>query len=268
MESSSAFDAIDFDRVREIYDHDTVVSSSASQDLVRSEAIAFHAQCMPEQRYLPAYRSYPTVLKIIPECVEFIFDFRHERNYGPVEGGIESLASTWYQILVGNTVLEDDFTRVDLTSSFDNLLFFYDKRLRSIIDDLRRDNDIRYSDKLANRLTELISLGYEDEFDQIPIKLGSLNNFIRFIKSNKNIKRPNVVLTPSREIQTQWGKSKDKKLIVIFLEGGEISFVLYVKNKIKPKKIDRHASTTTTDMLLNIIKPCGAHKWVLDSEYD
>lgn len=268
VESSSAFDAIDLVRVKDTSGHATAVSSSALHGSIGLEVVVLPAQSLRGRQCIPINRSYPVAVGVRPECLEFILETHLEGYYAPIfEGRVESLASIWYQITADNTVIEDDYTRAEQTSSFDNLLSFYDKKLSSKITELRNYKDIDYSDKLADRLTELVGLGYEEEFDQVPIKIESLSNFISFIKSNISIKCPNIVLTPSREIQAQWGKAKDKKLVVVFLGGGEINFVLFVRNKISLSKIDRHAITTTVDMLLDIIKPSGAHGWVLNTKH-
>lgn len=118
-----------------------------------------------------------------------------------------------------------------------------------------------YAETLATRLEQLVQLGYEDDPERIPLHSASLHNLFTLLQAEHGLSRPTVVLTPSRNIQAQWGKQHDRKLVAEFWPSGEVSYVVFSRNPRNPNKISRGSALVSTDSFLDTVRPFGALEW-------
>jgi len=138
-------------------------------------------------------------------------------------------------------------------SPFDILILDEDKELKKGIFCLRKLVGVEYADILAQRVEYLIQVAYEDEPDCIPLVSASLNSFINLFISNPELLRPNIVLTPSRNLQAQWGKQRDKKFVVEFLQGNLVNFVLFTQDPVRKSKIARLSGQITKIIIMYFV---------------
>lgn len=122
-------------------------------------------------------------------------------------------------------------------SPFDILQQREDKKLRNSIEFLRCNGNPEYADTVAERLNNLLKLGYEDEPDQTPIVPESMNTFVNLLIHHHELYRPKIAITPNRRIQAKWRKDRNNKLVAEFMVDSNISFVLFLPAKSRPQKM-------------------------------
>jgi hypothetical protein len=135
-----------------------------------------------------------------------------------------------------------------------------EKKIKKLIDYVRKESKIQFSQELAVRLDFLQEAVGEDP-DEVPISPESLRNFISFLRRTLNLKYPNVVLTPSNEIRAQWRTAPNRHFAVVFLSTGEARFVIFTPNPKNPDKIDRLSGITSVDSLMETVKPHRILEW-------
>lgn len=134
------------------------------------------------------------------------------------------------------------------------------------IDFIKELPDIQYSKHLAERIEYLISVSEEDFPEQEPMACPSLCDFVNFIVSHKNINYPDVILTYTGNIRSQWRKASNKHFAVEFMGDGNISFVIFAPDSDLPYKTNRVAGETTIESLFKIVEPYGVFNWMLKEE--
>ena len=125
------------------------------------------------------------------------------------------------------------------------------------IDNLRKKLDVPFAYQLAGRLEYLDETSKEEFPEQAPISPRSLEDFIAYILSIKNITYPGVVLTYSGNIRAEWTISKNKHFAVEFLGNNDVHFVVFSPDPKDPFKINRASGQTTVGSLMNITQPHG-----------
>jgi hypothetical protein len=134
------------------------------------------------------------------------------------------------------------------------------KKISQIINSLVDGTNIEFAQKLADRLLSLYDAVREDpEEDLVP--LGSLRNFVKFLRSTPRLKYPDVVLTPSNEVSAQWRKAPNRHFAVVFQATGEARFVIFTPNPKDAVKTDRLSGITSVEALMDVAKPHGVFDW-------
>ena len=91
----------------------------------------------------------------------------------------------------------------ETNSPFEQIKYNDEELLQENILRIRDNANVNYAERVASRIEDLIQFGYEYEPDIIPIIPTSLHSLVEFLVNNTNLVRPNLVLTPSRNIQAQ-----------------------------------------------------------------
>lgn len=133
-----------------------------------------------------------------------------------------------------------------------------DRAIRRILIDLH----VSFSRGIFERVRELIGYGYEDEPDQVPISPESVENLIVFFQQYPHASRPNIVVTPSRNIQMQWGKQPDRKLVIELLPNYNARFVVFSRDIDRPEKINRMSGRVSTKHVIDAVKSFGVLSWI------
>jgi hypothetical protein len=148
-------------------------------------------------------------------------------------------------------------------SPFDALeeLLSGDERVQRLIDFIRNQSNLQFAQQLSGRLFWLYQAAKEEDPEEVPISPESLRNFIVFIQKTRNLRYPEVVLTPSNEIRAQWRTAPNRHFAVVFLPTGEARFVIFSPNRRDPDRIDRLSGITSVDTLMETAEPHGILEW-------
>lgn len=135
------------------------------------------------------------------------------------------------------------------------------EKIRKLISYIRDESDVEFAQELADRLNSLFEAAKEEDPDEVPISPESLSNFIGFLQKTTNLRRPDVVLTPSNEICAQWRTAPNRHFSVVFLPSGETRYVIFTPNLGDPDKIDRLSGITYVDSLIDTAEPHRVLEW-------
>jgi hypothetical protein len=122
-----------------------------------------------------------------------------------------------------------------------------------------------FAERLAKRLDYLAKLNEEESPKQAPIAPESLQDFVAFLESTPKLVYPDVVLTPSGNIQAEWRKGKNRHFAVEFAGSGDVHFVVFAPDPKDPYKTIRASGMATVASLLDIVCPYGVDSWATAS---
>lgn len=133
-----------------------------------------------------------------------------------------------------------------------------------LITTLRTSTDLPQGNRLAARLEDLIAISEEEFPEQEPISSRSLEDFLIMIRSVPDIAYPEVVLTCEGNIRAEWTKSRNKHFAVEFLGAGEVRFVVFAPDPVKPYNTNRCSGVSTLDSLMDLVRPYRVFDWIVD----
>lgn len=152
------------------------------------------------------------------------------------------------------SILESPFDVLDETLTDE-------EKVRKVVDYIRDESKIQFAEELAARLTLLYEAAKDEDPDEVPISAESLSNFVGFLQETPNLRYPDVVLTPSKEIRAQWRRGPNRHFAVVFLPTGETRYVIFTPNVRDPDKIDRLSGITSVDTLMETAQPHRVLDW-------
>ncbi len=144
----------------------------------------------------------------------------------------------------------------------------------AIVDDFR-DNDAKvvelisfirkflkapYSSKLSKRIEILFEYSNEDP-EEPEISTESLQNFVAFIQAFQNLTYPDVVLSPSGNIVSEWRADPNRHFSAEFLPSGEVRFVIFKPNTFNQERPIRLSGLAPWESLSDIISLHGVFRW-------
>lgn len=190
---------------------------------------------------------YPTLwnLSAIPQQVNI------QKRLSPVVSTM-----VWDNIEIQISSNPSSFTQQDLLESEENQISNLIERVRLL--------QISCREKIANRLWELLNDAKEEDEFSVGITIASLRNFYNFLCLYKNLKCPLIALTPQNEIYASWREGTDKVFSVQFVTSGEIRFVVFVPNKLRPDHQTRISGNTTAELLIKYVEPLDISNWVME----
>ncbi len=136
-----------------------------------------------------------------------------------------------------------------------------DKRTLELISLIENSSEILFSQQLAKRSRFLFDISKEERPSEIAITPGSLDHFFHFLKSRPNLKYPDVVLTPSKNVRAQWRVASNQHFAVEFLPSGETHFVVFFPDKHHLEKIARVSGLVSVDSLMETVESFGVLNW-------
>ena len=152
------------------------------------------------------------------------------------------------------SILESPFDVLDETLADE-------EKIRKLVDYIRNESKIQFAEELAARLDLLCEAAKDEDPDEVPISAESLSNFVGFLQETPNLRYPDVVLTPSKEIRAQWRRGPNRHFAVVFLPAGETRYVIFTPNVRDPDKIDRLSGMTSVDSLMETAQPHRVLDW-------
>lgn len=149
---------------------------------------------------------------------------------------------------------EDPFYTID--ESKDN-----DEKVEEIISFLEKGSKLDYSKRLANRLKYLLEVSLEEYPDEVSISSESLKNCLNFLQTTSDLRYPDIVLSPSKNIRAQWRAGPNKHFAVEFYPTGDAHFVVFSPDSSHPEKSKRLSGVTSIETLAETVKPQGVFAW-------
>lgn len=170
-----------------------------------------------------------------------------------------------YQPSVDSYVSENEsetWIRVsNVLSPFDVLAEEEDAELRAAIARLQKDLTGQKARELHERLLALLTMGYEDDPEETPIRPDSVSALTDFLVAMPEVRKPSIVVTPMRNIQAQWGKARDAKLVIEFLPDRTAKFVLFSKD-VDRERINRVSGHVTIGNLARRLRVPNEAPWL------
>jgi hypothetical protein len=136
-----------------------------------------------------------------------------------------------------------------------------DEKVLEIILHVRNQLNISFSKQLADRLEFLFDASKEEYPDEVAILPESLRSFVGFMQSAINLKYPDVVLSPSKNIRAQWRTGPNRHFAVEFLPTGDAHFVIFSPDPMHPEKTIRMSGLASVDSLMETVQPHGVLSW-------
>jgi hypothetical protein len=153
-------------------------------------------------------------------------------------------------------------TPVEPESPFDEIIdrLNDDEKIHEIVKFLNQTNML-FSKRLAKRIQFLFEASKEEYPNEGTISPESLKNFVSFLQSFPNLKYPDVVLSPDKNICTQWRIAPNRHFSVEFLTTGDVRFVIFSPDPKHPDKINRMSGIVSVDSLMQTAEPHGILSW-------
>lgn len=136
-----------------------------------------------------------------------------------------------------------------------------DKKVLEIISHVRNQLNISFSQQLADRIKFLFDASKEEYPEEVAILPESLSSFVSFLHSATSLKYPDVVLSPSKNICTQWRAGPNRHFAVEFFPTGDAHFVIFTPDPIHPEKTVRISGIVSVDSLMQTVTPHGVLSW-------
>jgi hypothetical protein len=158
--------------------------------------------------------------------------------------------------------VEEETTSFISESPFDEIIdrLGDDQKVSEIVKFLNQVN-IAFSKRLADRIQFLLEASKEECPDEGTISPESLKNFVSFLQSVPNLKYPDVVLSPDKNIFTQWRTAPNRHFSVEFLPTDDVRFVIFAPDPKHPDKINRMSGIVSVDSLMQTVQPLGVLSW-------
>ncbi|MDP2645947.1 MAG: hypothetical protein Q8P24_13490 [Desulfobacterales bacterium] len=157
----------------------------------------------------------------------------------------------------------EETTFVAPKSPFDSIVdqLSDDEKVNEIVKFLNVQLNIPFAKKLAGRIQFLIEASKGEYPDEVAISPESLKNFVSFLQAETNLKYPDVVLSPSKNIRAQWRSAPNRHFAVEFLPTGDAHFVIFTPNLKHPDKTNRMSGILSVDSLMPTAQPLGVLSW-------
>ena len=158
--------------------------------------------------------------------------------------------------------MEEVATSVESESPFDEIIdrLGDDEKINEIVKFLNQ-TDIAFSKRLTDRIQFLFEASKEEYPNEVAIIPESLKNFLGFLQTEPNLKYPDVVLSPDKNICAQWRTAPNRHFSVEFLPVGDVRFVIFSPNPKHPNKINRMSGIVSVDSLMQTAQPQGVRSW-------
>jgi hypothetical protein len=136
-----------------------------------------------------------------------------------------------------------------------------EEMVRKVISHIRGHLRADFADRLADRLEFLLDAAKEEYPDEVAILPESLKNFISFLHPNPELKYPDVVLSPAKNIRAQWRTAPNRHFAVEFLATGDTRFVVFSPDPNHPVKTIRLSGLVSIESLMRTVEPLGVLNW-------
>lgn len=136
-----------------------------------------------------------------------------------------------------------------------------DEKVLRIISYIRSQLEADFAQQLANRLEFLYEVSHEEYPNEIAIMSESLSNFVALLQAETDLKYPDVVLSPSKNIRAQWRTAPNRHFAVEFLSSGDAQFVIFSPDPWHSERTIRSSGVASIDSLMEIARPYGVLSW-------
>ncbi|MBW1946870.1 MAG: hypothetical protein JRI33_02920 [Deltaproteobacteria bacterium] len=110
----------------------------------------------------------------------------------------------------------------------------------------------------ANRLGELYLAEEELEYDEQPLSLQSVKEFLRFIIEHGHFREPYLAVSGEGNVVAIWQKSNAQIFWIEFYPNGDVQYLAYVPNEKRSDGIERTSGRSTILDVYDRAKSLGA----------
>ena len=136
-----------------------------------------------------------------------------------------------------------------------------DEKINEIVLYLNSKVNISFSKRIADRIKFLFEAAKEEYPEEVAILPESLKNFVSFLLSEPSLKYPDVVLSPEKNICTQWRTAPNRHFSAEFLPTGDARFVIFSPDPKHPDKTNRMSGIVSVDSLMQTAQPHDVLSW-------
>ena len=136
----------------------------------------------------------------------------------------------------------------------------------TVIEEIRNNKTISYSERIASRLFQLNDDVLEDYPEDDLISPDSLLDYYFFLKANNSLTFPAIGVTPDGNIWIQWESSFNHHFSVEFNGQGDVIFVVFAPDRYVPSKINRVSGKSTVESLMEQVQNYNVNSWILIKE--
>jgi hypothetical protein len=133
--------------------------------------------------------------------------------------------------------------------------------LSGIVASVRRHPRLRFRERLATRLERLIEISREEQPEQPPPALASVQDMIAFLAANPDLSYATTVLTPNGNIRLEWRRARDQHFAIEFLGDLDVRFVVFAPDPKRPFKVARVSGQAALDSVMTLVAPYGVRDW-------
>ena len=123
---------------------------------------------------------------------------------------------------------------------------------------------LSYASRLAARLRALADAAIEEAPDQSPMSIPSLQGLLRFLQGKEKIRYPDLTLSHNGNIRAQWSESKDRHLMVEFLDNGSARLVVFGPDPKNVGSTVRVSMNERIDHALSSVEQYRVREWVVE----
>ncbi len=136
-----------------------------------------------------------------------------------------------------------------------------DESLSSVVAGIRRDPRLRFPERLATRLEQLIEMSREEQPEQAPPALASVQALIAFLAANPELSYPTMVLTPAGNVRVEWRQGRGRHFAIEFLGDVDVRFVVFAPDPKRPYKVARVSGQASLESVMTLVAPYGVRDW-------
>jgi hypothetical protein len=143
-----------------------------------------------------------------------------------------------------------------------------DVSLASLINRVRQSLTISHNKRIAERLSYLLEVSWEEQPEQAPPSASSIEDFFEFLSSNPELTYPSIVLTANGNIRIQWKRGGNEHFAIEFQGDGNVRFVIFAPDPIHRYKTIRVVGGATVDSVMPVSAPYDVLRWVADNSVE
>ncbi len=118
-----------------------------------------------------------------------------------------------------------------------------------------KELDIPYSEKLYKRILFLNEAVEEEYPNEKLITVNSIEGFLKFLDIYKELRYPEITITPNGNIRIQWQDTSRQHMGIEFISESEIKYVIFVPDPKIHAKTARMAGKVSINSFKLVVKP-------------
>ncbi len=101
-----------------------------------------------------------------------------------------------------------------------------------------------------------------DDGETVRVAPGSVRQFLQFLRKNRELRAPSIVITNRRNVKAVWRASEKELFWIEFEPNGDVTFLAFSPNAKRSDGIERDWGLSTVGDVLRKSKQIGAFRWM------